>query len=464
MKKILILLFLVFIANQAQLCAMKRSNNQAIRRIAENPQEIYLPSEIITIIAAMCDSLSRANLSLTNTLFNNCASLKKNPNILNQPEFTIEKENKIYYLFYACIYNIKTLIPHTLKCFDPEKTAFMWPEIYIKNPDKILLNEIKFCIEQLTQNDTTKLLPYYSDAETKKIKNTLNWAIKKRDKKLVQLLLKQPTVDINKHSSIENRSLSPLHIALQDALLSEKLNILKLLLSNPSLDVNSTDSKGNNHPLHFILAKTYQSASDSHIIFCEKIIKLFLTHPEIKINATEKLSFEKDLPVLSRAIYYDYNEIVKLLLTHPDIDVNLPDASGDTPLHWAINTHNLEVLRLLLVHPDISINTPGSENNTLLHCAILQNNEDAVQLLLTHYRTINFNAQNDDGYTPVLLAQNINKNFSDFSNLQSQRVTKNFFNNMDNQINELKKSTSIFEKIIESQHKKNSLDFYLSTI
>ena len=83
MKKIHIFFSCALIIGATQLNAMKRDASQ----ITEAPEELWVPSEIITKIAATCDHETRTILSLTNKCFNHWASIKTNPQIVDQPEF-----------------------------------------------------------------------------------------------------------------------------------------------------------------------------------------------------------------------------------------------------------------------------------------------------------------------------------------------------------------------------------------
>ncbi len=229
MKKIHILFSCILIAGTAQLSAMKRGQNQIAdtapesqitTTMPETQQELWLPDDLIMKIAAICKPEARTNWSLVNTYFNKWASIKNNPMIIDQPEFEIEKENRLYYLFYGCLHNLKNLVKNTLQKFDSGS--------YI---DHRILNYTKHFIEKLTDNDSVELLPYHPDISINQ-ENALHWAVNEGlNPSLIKLLLQQPASDVNAQNDLKD---TPLHIAIRD----HHVQAVKLLLAHPDIKLN----------------------------------------------------------------------------------------------------------------------------------------------------------------------------------------------------------------------------------
>lgn len=114
---------------------------------------------------------------------------------------------------------------------------------------------------------------------------------------------------------------------------------------------------------------------------------------EILINYVEKISTltdNDDKNVLHLAIQNKWIDSVKVLMTKYPILIAKKDFNGDTILHYAINSNNLELCKLILngieTHSNIInlnklINIYNHDNQTPLILAIKNNNSDLVSLL-----------------------------------------------------------------------------------
>ncbi len=134
--------------------------------------------------------------------------------------------------------------------------------------------------------------------EIKNINNNLNkeretllfHAVKKKDMKMVERLLKYPNINVNKG----NKVFSPLVKSIQDG----STEIALKLLEHPNADVNRMSR--------------YTRAS------------------EVRSGFTSKST-------LWYAVNWGRLEIVKKLLEHPDTDINKGDSDGDSPLVEAVH-------------------------------------------------------------------------------------------------------------------------------
>ena len=172
--------------------------------------------------------------------------------------------------------------------------------------------------------------------------------------KVIELLLEQPTLEVNARTVKDDT-------ALGEAARRGRAGAVKLLLGNPGIDVN-VDGNYSCTPLHY-------------------------------------------------ACCYGHPGVVAELLKHPAIDVNVRDMDGETPLHTAV-AHTMigkvkapvreAIVELLLGHPGIQANmgTVGTGLSSL-HYAAMNGHEGAVKKLLAHEPHIDANAVDNNGHTPM---------------------------------------------------------------
>jgi len=401
MKKLLILLSCALIIGSAQLSAMKRDNSH-ITTAPQPVQAPWLPGDIITKIAATCDLESQANLSLISKWFNQCASIKNNPAIVNQPEFEINGKNRLYYLFYGCIHNLKNLVNKALQNFDPEKKKNNWygEEYY---PDKQILHEAKYQIDQCIKTDTCKLLPCYSDIERSRSADTIfDLAGSNNDAQLFNLCIKNPQFNhLNAMPSCiaKNLDYDPALFCKVDYQntdenwTKEQFVMLKILLMHNRYSTNQLCYHySNNEPCTLPLWTTPSLTA----------AKLFLDYDTVNDINRHEDEDRSWAPTLLHT-YLNLPNTIKLLLTYPKIDVNIQDTKGRTPLHRAARGRDsMETAKILLAHPDINVNLQDDDGNTPLHDAIdrYDDGTEIIKLLLADPRT-DVNLQNNGGDTPL---------------------------------------------------------------
>lgn len=202
-----------------------------------------MPKEMLAKIAAHCESVPRAHLSLTNKYLHEHASIDTNREILKNNAFNVEQENRLYYLFYSCLYDLPDLTQKALAHFDLNKQSGYWfcTPIY---DDRNLLYEAYHCIKRFPDSNASKLLPQnYSDILVEYIKPPLHFALdndRKGGYALFFLLLK------HKHSSIYVNDIDiDYHLPILDYLVKKArewgipaetiyLHMHNLLLEHPS--------------------------------------------------------------------------------------------------------------------------------------------------------------------------------------------------------------------------------------
>ncbi len=80
-------------------------------------------------------------------------------------------------------------------------------------------------------------------------------------------------------------------------------------------------------------------------------------------------------------------KILKLLLRVKDIDVNLKNHYGNTALHAAVDTNNVEAVSLLLERKDIDVNLQNNDGESALNCAVYRGRQEIIALLKAHQQT-----------------------------------------------------------------------------
>jgi len=228
MKKLLTFLSCTLIIGNTQLGAMKR-NRSHITASPAPAQALWLPTEIITKIAASCDPKTRANWSMSSKLYDHLAVIKNNPAIVDQPEFEIKQKNRLYYLFYGCIHTIKNLVIKALQKFDQYSYLDMRTLTYVKH-----------FITKLTHNDTTPLLPDYPAIATviDKESTMLHWAINEDlTISLIKLLLQHFPININAQDVFTKDT--PLHRAIHN----HNIEMVKILLAYPTIGLTIPNDK-----------------------------------------------------------------------------------------------------------------------------------------------------------------------------------------------------------------------------
>jgi ankyrin repeat protein len=161
---------------------------------------------------------------------------------------------------------------------------------------------------------------------------------------MVRYLLTVPGVDVN---STTREGMSSLIGTVSRGWES----IAQVLLSDPRVDVNFATSNGCT-PLYWAMRRGIRSLFDA-----------IIARPDIDLTKRT----DKGLTFLHLAA----NEhMARALLARQAIDVNATNSLGETPLHKAAKSGNVDVVSLLLEQPEINVNLATAQGHMALHLAL----------------------------------------------------------------------------------------------
>ena len=123
-----------------------------------------------------------------------------------------------------------------------------------------------------------------------------------------------------------------------------------LLLKNPEVDVNRTDKNEGQTPLILAVVKGH-----------DDIAKKLIECPNIDINKTDSVNKQT---ALMWAIRNMKTDLVEKILQHPDLDINKQDKFGRTALHLATIVNLPRAAEKILEHPDVDVLIKDSEGKT----------------------------------------------------------------------------------------------------
>lgn len=165
-------------------------------------------------------------------------------------------------------------------------------------------------------------------------------------------------------------------------------DVVNVLLAR-GVDVNVKDNRGYTALAHAIEAR-YPEVEEA-----------LLSRPELNPNVGGLLG----RPILLAYVWRDNQKATERLLAL-GADVKLQDKDGDTALHGAAETGNVEIIRMLL-DKGADINAKNNQGGTPLMWAAVFGNADAVKLLLS--RGANASLKDNDGVTALEWASRNNR-------------------------------------------------------
>lgn len=144
-------------------------------------------------------------------------------------------------------------------------------------------------------------------------------------------------------------------------------------------------------------------------------------HQELIGTLVEAASAKDILPkeaakVLSRAIYTNQVEVALKALNFID-NLNGLNEGGESFLHMAVRKDNTELAKQL-IERGANVNIADREGNTALHIAASTQHDSTALLLQLMAAKADHTMQNQQGQTPIKLAENNKVNHSFLNNLE----------------------------------------------
>ena len=150
-----------------------------------------------------------------------------------------------------------------------------------------------------------------------------------------------------------------------------------------------------------VLMDVAGQCSENHL----SILKLLLEQPSTEVN----LADDKGNTALHVATNSKNIEAVKILLADQRVDVNSKNSMKMTPLIIAAKeADNIDILKLLIAEPRVDVNCETANHMTALLTTALHPNIDAARLLLDDPR-VDVNQMNGLGYTALHVAAHLKR-------------------------------------------------------
>ncbi|KAG4106115.1 ankyrin repeat-containing domain protein [Neocallimastix lanati (nom. inval.)] len=208
-------------------------------------------------------------------------------------------------------------------------------------------------------------------------RTALIWAIKKKNRQIIDILLKYPGIDVNVYDKYGN---SPLLLTA----IHNDIATMKRLITDFKVNVNAKNCFGNTSLI---------IATDKKLV---EITNLLIDNNDTDVN----ISNNNKITALMYAIFKDCYDIVYKLLKHPKLDINAVDNKGNSVLMLASKKGNIQLVKAILDFPNVNINLLNSENKTALVYSIEKNMIKVTELLLQQNNII-VNTIDINGDTPL---------------------------------------------------------------
>lgn len=206
----------------------------------------------------------------------------------------------------------------------------------------------------------------------------------------------------------------PLHIAAQ----AGNIAALKVFLAHPELDINMRDAKGDT-ALHLaentgVAGMLLEKGQDANIQNTDGNTAL---HCALQLRSTEVIHFLMEHTKLDSDIHnkkgehymhiaaakWDLQMFKQFAAAPPHRNLNMSDGNGETALHIATRSKNIDIVEYLLSIPSVAVNARDKMGRTSLHLACEKGNIDIVKRLLID-PSIYVNASDRKIQTPLHLA------------------------------------------------------------
>lgn len=132
-----------------------------------------------------------------------------------------------------------------------------------------------------------------------------------------------------------------------------------------------------------------------------------LLFPLLAFSSACEIRDENGQTLLHRAIISKDLELIQEVVNHPKVPVNAEDCVGKTPLALAAEMNLVDVVKVLLKHPRIRVNSIGSEAAIPIVLAAETGNTDLLRIFLEDSR-FDVNAKGDHWYSKSALEHAVN--------------------------------------------------------
>ena len=187
-------------------------------------------------------------------------------------------------------------------------------------------------------------------------------------------------------NSLDYHGNTPLHIAC----LEGDLNVVRIITSFPDCHCNVQNKQGKTPAMVAFQQQYYD-------VFC----LLTITSHKCILEVLKVASYEI-WPDVMKLLSSEFNHTPQAL---PKVFPNHHDEHGNTLLHYACLSDNLEIVRFLINDEGCDVNICNNQGDTSLHNACCTGNIDLVQILL-QVKNCDVCAQNANGEIPAAIALN----------------------------------------------------------
>jgi ankyrin repeat protein len=198
-------------------------------------------------------------------------------------------------------------------------------------------------------------------------------AIRKRDKRTINLLLQRDGIDVNLK---DEDGISPLIASVR----AQQEDIVKLLLSHHDIDVNSRDTTEKT-PL-MLATENHEPVVVKSLLGCDGIdvnSKDSNGDTALHLAADFRVSAKNYTSIEFRSKEMAQNtEVARLILGCKDINVGMKNKMEETPLMLAVKNWNMEVVELL------DVNSKNKYRRTALLTAV----QKSVKSVRVFWRTV----------------------------------------------------------------------------
>ena len=239
-------------------------------------------------------------------------------------------------------------------------------------------------IEQVKQLISKSKFPI--NIKNKKGETPLISASRKLNRKIIELLLKHPKINVN---ATTKDNWSALHYLCSKEV-GQNLSLIKLLLAKPEININVQNGNGDT-ALHLVFDRDHYNEDFTNNTF--KIVELFLFNSNLDLNLID--SYNYDTPLSKLISLYKFSEervnlykCIELLLSNKNLDINKKIRNKISYFSLLVNNNYMDIAKKLLGNPELEVN--GKDIEYAIQ-SIYSPSIELVSLLLNKTQTFSLN-------------------------------------------------------------------------